>query len=346
MQMGARNSFTSYLSYLIISSYHIVVLTNQGSVSLRSDPKTLKADQRSLANFKTKANAVLTQFDFPIYLLAATARDIFRKPRTGMWRELLDELDMDPGKGPDLEESFFVGDAGGRAAAGDRKADHACSDRDFAANVGIKFHTPEEYFLKEDPQPFTRNFEPKDYLIQANLTSSTDITPIVFERRNELDIVVMCGCPGCGKSTFYWNKLRPLGYERVNQDILKSRDKCVKAASAFLDSRTSVAVDNTNADTDTRAVWVKLASDYQVPIRGIHFTAPVKLCEHNDTVRALAGEAFNPEKRSILPHSAFHSFKARFKDPQVREGLQDVVKVDFQYQRSEEAKKIWTQYWI
>ena len=62
-------------------------------------------------------------------LLAATARDLYRKPRTGMWKEMLEDLDLDEGDGPDLESSFFVGDAGGRAARTNAKADHSCSDR-------------------------------------------------------------------------------------------------------------------------------------------------------------------------------------------------------------------------
>jgi bifunctional polynucleotide phosphatase/kinase len=36
--------------------------------------------------------------------------------------------------------------------------------RNFAENVGIQFHTPEEYFLHETPRPFTRTFEPSEYL--------------------------------------------------------------------------------------------------------------------------------------------------------------------------------------
>jgi len=41
-------------------------------------------------------------------------------------------------------------------------------------------------------------------------------------KMNELDILILCGSPGAGKSTFYWTYLRPLGYERVNQDILRT----------------------------------------------------------------------------------------------------------------------------
>ncbi|CAF9914539.1 hypothetical protein IMSHALPRED_001936 [Imshaugia aleurites] len=322
-------SVPSVLKDLHADGYAIVIITNQGSISLKKDPKTFKSDQRSLANFKTKVASVLSHFDFPILLLAATARDKYRKPRIGIWTELLDALDFDEGTGPDVQSSFFVGDAGGRAATTNANADHACSDRDFACNVGITFHTPEEYFLHEQPVPFTRSFDPRTFLNSSSSTS-TYATPIVLDKKNALDIVLMCGSPGSGKSTFYWTKLEPLGYERVNQDTLKTRDKCVKIASEMLAVGKSVTIDNTNADQETRAVWVQLAHKFAVPVRCIHFLAHAKLCQHNDTVRALSASRFNPERRSILPHSAFAGFASRFKEPKLTEGFQDVIKVEFQ----------------
>jgi len=33
-------------------------------------------------------------------------------------------------------------------------------------------------------------------------------------------LVLLCGSPGAGKSTFFWTQLAPQGYERVNQDTL------------------------------------------------------------------------------------------------------------------------------
>ena len=92
--------------------------------------------------------------------------------------------------------------------------------------------------------------------------------------------------------------------------------------------------DNTNADPEIRAVWVELAKKLKVPIRCVHFTAPAKLCEHNDTVRALSRTSFNPENRAILPHSAFSSFSARFKQPKASEGFQDIVTAEFQVRDS------------
>lgn len=113
----------------LVTRYLISILSNQGSVGLKDDPKSVKSDQKLLSNFKSKVNSVFNQLDIPIILLAASARDRYRKPRTGMWTELLEDFDLDIGEGPDLKASFFVGDAGGRAARGAKKADHSCSDR-------------------------------------------------------------------------------------------------------------------------------------------------------------------------------------------------------------------------
>ena len=124
------DSFFSKLSQLtVLDSYVICILTNQGSLSLKNNPKSIKNDQKSVSTFKSKATAILSHFDFPILLLASTAHDRYRKPRSGMWNEVLEELDLDQIQSPDLDECFFVGDAGGRAARGNAKADHSSCDR-------------------------------------------------------------------------------------------------------------------------------------------------------------------------------------------------------------------------
>jgi bifunctional polynucleotide phosphatase/kinase len=81
--------------------------------------------------------------------------------------------------------------------------------------VGIPYKTPEEFFRDEEPEPFIRLFDPTTYF-----NKSTEHTP--FSKINDLDIIIFCGSPGSGKSTFYKNQLIPLGYQRVNQDTLKT----------------------------------------------------------------------------------------------------------------------------
>jgi bifunctional polynucleotide phosphatase/kinase len=109
--------------------YLVAIVSNQGGISLKPDPKTIKSDQKRLADFKAKVSAVLNQLDMPISVYAATARDQYRKPRTGMWAEMLDDYDLDAASSVDLENSFFVGDAGGREAIPGGVKDHSCVDR-------------------------------------------------------------------------------------------------------------------------------------------------------------------------------------------------------------------------
>ncbi|RYN81456.1 hypothetical protein AA0120_g10013 [Alternaria tenuissima] len=339
------SSVPGRLKELHADGFLVAIISNQGGISLRPDPKTVKSDQKRLADFKTKVTAVFNQLDFPISIYAATSRDQYRKPRTGMWNELLEDYDIENAESVDLENSVFVGDAGGREAVAGGVKDHSCVDRDFAANLGIPFHTPEEYFRHEDPRPFVRAFEPMAYMQERAEGSTTALN--TFTPPATPEIVMFCGSPGSGKSSFYWKHLQPFGYSRVNQDILKTREKCVKAATALIIEGTSVAIDNTNADPETRAVWITLAQKLKVPIRCVLFTATPKLCEHNDTFRALnIRPETNRESRTILPHAAFSGFASRYREPKLSEGFVDIIKTNFQFEGSEEQRLLWSKYWI
>lgn len=217
------------------SSYQVIIFSNQKGISLKTDSKSIKQDKKSLSNFKTKINSVVDHLGFPISLYAATERDKYRKPRTSMWSEMLEYCDLDDAEGVDLESSCFVGDAGGRM--GDERsveADFASSDRcvhpkelvnmhsqigrDFATNIGIPYHTPEEYFLAAEVKGYKRAFDPVSLLASG----VTGIPGMPFSRNNQQEIVLFVGSPGAGKSTFYQKQLAPLGYERINQDTLKT----------------------------------------------------------------------------------------------------------------------------
>ncbi|KAI9829083.1 MAG: hypothetical protein M1832_000106 [Thelocarpon impressellum] len=151
--------------------YQVIIFSNQAGISLRNDPKTVKGDMKRLKDFKDKVSSILHQLDFPTNVYAATAHDEFRKPRTGMWDEMMEECHLDV-ESVEFEGSFFVGDAGGRQGSDGFGKDHSCSDRNFASNIGITFHTPEEYFLQETPKPFKRDFDPTTFLNPT--TRSTD----------------------------------------------------------------------------------------------------------------------------------------------------------------------------
>ncbi|PTU19257.1 hypothetical protein P175DRAFT_0461841 [Aspergillus ochraceoroseus IBT 24754] len=327
-------SVPSKLKRLNSDGYHVVIMSNQKKVSLKRDMKGPQGDSKSLTNFKERVSAVMKQLDIPISVYAATEDDDYRKPRAGMWREFVDDCDFDV-SGVDLSASVFVGDAAGRPA------DHSQVDRGFAVNVGVPFKTPEEFFLDAPPESLVESFNPSAYI----KPEPTNDAPAPFSRQSPLELVIFCGSPSAGKSTFYWDYLEPLKYERVNQDILKTRQKCIKVAKEHLAAGRSVVVDNTNADPETRSQWVDIAEEFKIPIRCVYFSAPPTVCRHNNAVRA-ANKGLNPESRTLLPGIAFGDFLRRFKEPTMSEGFQEIVRVDFQFRGDDAAQQIWKQYWI
>lgn len=54
----------------------------------------------------------------------------------------------------------------------------------------------------------------------------------------------------------------------------------------------------------------------------------------------------NPESRTSLPGIAFGDFARRFREPALDEGFEDIIPVKFQFQGTEDEKKVWGQYWI
>ncbi|OAL70642.1 polynucleotide kinase 3'-phosphatase [Trichophyton violaceum] len=353
-------SVPSKLKQLAADGYTLVIVSNQKAVSLKPDgkAKTGNSDSKSLSVLKEKITTMLDTLDLdvPVSIYAATQYDEYRKPRMGMWREMVKDLGLDmsddvddqeasrPIKTLDLESSIFVGDAAGR------KGDHSCCDRNFAANVGIQFKTPEEFFRDEPPAPVEVDvFDPKNYMgMDTPSTDGLDKISSPFTKQSDTELVLLCGSPGSGKSTFYWKHLQPLGYERVNQDILKTRQKCLKVANENLLTGKSVAVDNTNANKSTRAEWISLAKSHSLPIRCIYLSTPISVCKHNDAVRAanLNQESLNPESRTKLPGMAFSEYARRFEEPDVSEGFKDVFSVVFQFDGDKEAREIWGQHWI
>ncbi len=301
--------------------YTVVILSNQGGISLK------RGNAKRMEQWKEKLSNVINAIGIPIMIYAATEIDRFRKPRAGMWTEVLNDLGA---QSIDIAESFFVGDAAGRAG------DHACSDRKLAANLGLKFMTPQEYFLNQDPLPYSWGpFDPSLHLGKsANFEQ-------VFEKINEKDILLCVGSPCSGKSTFCRRIAEPLRYVRINQDTLKSRERCLQVADKHLHKGDSVIVDNTNPDKAVRREWISLARQHKVQIRCLHFNASSELARHNNAVRAFSGTS--TEHRELLPGVAFTSFAGRFQTPVVEEGFQDLTTIQFKCDL--EQSTVWSRWW-
>jgi len=43
---------------------------------------------------------------------------------------------------------------------------------------------------------------------------------------------------------------------------------------------------------------------------------------------------------------AFADFARRFREPDATEGFEDIVRVDFRFEGSEDARRRWCQFWV
>ncbi|RKP34859.1 polynucleotide kinase 3 phosphatase-domain-containing protein, partial [Dimargaris cristalligena] len=340
------------LRQLVADGYKIAIISNQAGLRYSFDKGNPKAFAKYLL-FRNKLNQIAHQLQIPFHFLAATQYDLYRKPRSGMWHFLA--LHLNDGIPIDLGQSFYVGDAAGRPHHWKRgmKVDFADTDRKFAENLRLPFHTPEEYFHGEAPAPFSYGeFHPTRVPLSAEVARQlgktgigaapdSDAPPTLPSTAEQLqlrsrdqspELVVVVGFPASGKSSIVERAFRPAGYTHVNQDTLKTRAKCVAACDQALQAGQSVVVDNTNPDRSTRAEYIRVAQRHNVPVRCLHLSASEDVARHNNIFRAWAHLVAEPAAaRSALSSIVFNTYKSRFETPTEAEGFAEVVSMDFQF---------------
>uniref|UniRef100_A0A8C6UA51 Polynucleotide kinase 3'-phosphatase n=1 Tax=Neogobius melanostomus TaxID=47308 RepID=A0A8C6UA51_9GOBI len=209
------------LASLLKKGYKVVFFTNQMGIG--------KGKLRPEA-FKSKVEDILATLKLPVQVFVATGPGVYRKPVVGMWTYLCEKANE--GVPVDKAQSLFVGDAAGRPenwAPGKKKKDFSCSDRLFALNIGLQFHTPEEYFLgwKTGKSTFFHtHIIPKGYVYVNRVSHSSYFIQTY--------------------STY------SVENRTIFQDMVGSWQKCVAACERALKEGHSVAVDNTNPDPESR----------------------------------------------------------------------------------------------
>ncbi|KIO13120.1 hypothetical protein M404DRAFT_560335 [Pisolithus tinctorius Marx 270] len=336
-----RNVVPSKMRTLHEEGYSIVFISNQA----------LKSNQ--LTEWKKKIPLIAAALpDVPFRIFAACAKDGYRKPMPGMWYEL-ERIFKEQGVEIDKASSFYVGDAAGRPD------DFASTDRKWALNIGIPFYTPEEYFLKLPAASYNL---PGFHV--ASLPEVEPVTPpnvAIIPNPPRQELVIFTGYPCLGKSSFYRRHFSPVGYSHINQDVLGSRPKCIKAAEEALKDKKSIVVgmypltrmpsildrvqiDNTNRDVATRKHYLDLAKKHGVPARCFDFAGPMELAWHNNLYRAYIEPVFDVDKppRDILPYVAFIGFRDNYEEPHTSEGFSEVVKIAWKFEGDEEARRRWS----
>lgn len=183
--------------------------------------------------------------------------------------------------------SYYVGDAAGRTG------DWSDCDRLFAENLGVLFHTPEEFF----PAP------PK------------------LERTVALgaprEVVVMVGYPASGKSTIARDLVARGGYYRVDGDALATATAMVRDARRQpADMR--IVFDSTGGTLKRRAAFIEWAKSAGRPVRIVWVTTDIDTAMDWNAERGRAGG-------SHIPVIAFYVYRKHFEEPTAAEGAEITV---------------------
>ncbi|KAK3808320.1 MAG: polynucleotide kinase 3 phosphatase-domain-containing protein [Benniella sp.] len=316
-------SVPKHLQKVADEGYTIVVITNQNGLDGNPDKQT---------EMRTKFEKICAQLRLPMWILISMQKDHNRKPMTGLWhwleaRFLEDDVEID------RSVSYFVGDAAGRQDGWKVGAvkDFNNTDRKFADTLNIQFHTPEHLFLNQhcpDDKWTYGTFDPKTW--PKNVPLFTPSTTPLLPNPGSCEVIVFCGYPASGKSSFAQKHILSAGeYDYVNQDTLKTRDRCLKATEESLRNNRAVVVDNTNPDVPARAPYIALAKKYKVPVRCFLFTADRDLATHNNYFRACHRQWMEAARRERLPEMVFATYAKRYTEPTLEEGFTEIKKINF-----------------
>ncbi|ESQ48487.1 hypothetical protein EUTSA_v10020510mg [Eutrema salsugineum] len=134
-------SIPEKLKSLHNQGYKLAIFTNESNIDRWKNKRQAAVDSKI-----GRLNSFIKRVEVPIQVFIACGvansggnDDLYRKPRAGMWQ--LMKKHFNSGIAIDMDKSFYVGDAAGR------KGDHSDADLKFAQASGLKFYTPEEYFL-------------------------------------------------------------------------------------------------------------------------------------------------------------------------------------------------------
>lgn len=173
--------------------------------------------------------------------------------------------------------------------------------------------------LKKEPSDFNRDLvqiarymiENVEEKIKKAIDKNQKYAEIV-KPTNEQEIVVMAGFPGSGKSTLA-KQFVDFGYDVIDGDVYKTEKARMKKAIVSLEDNKSVVFDATNLTREKRAVYVKLAKEFMIPVRVIYVQATMDEAYQNNLKR--------PKEKQV-PLIAYRKLNKTFEEPVEEEGFE------------------------
>lgn len=280
----------------------VCIITNQLGV---------KKNKVSESDVKIKLNSIINELSNNIHeqsvlvcAIASIEDDLCRKPRTQSLEIIKQLLSI-----RNILGGTYVGDAS------EYDGSWSDVDRKFAINADFDFYSDDEYFndmkVRRQPAPALL----LEYKLERNFNNIyyKNISESILS--NDKCLIIMCGSPASGKSTFIQNVKKELENFQsiiISQDELKTKAKCKKAVVNYIqdnnDHSNYIFIDNCNAGKEVRDDWINLAGKYHYSHLIFYLKTSKELSLHLNTYRKLSGG-------KIVPAIAIHSFFKKLEEP-------------------------------
>lgn len=292
-----NNNIIPKLNELNNLGFKLVIFSNQLGIG----------KHMSITDMVRKCKNITKLINLPLTFYLSIQDDINRKPRIGMWTEMITEQYFNV----DVDNSFYCGDAAGRSS------DFSITDYKFALNLNLKFYTPEQLFdnLDNGPNSSAILFDPRNYF---------KLNCVEFEYSDSInqEVIILVGSPASGKSTLckeYFSN-----YTRISQDELKTIPKCKKMIVNAIINNENIIIDATNRSIKARNVWISYIKKINpsITINCINIMMPKLIAMHINCFRKLTSNI-------SIPAIAIHTYYKAFEPPTIAEGFNAINNIEF-----------------
>lgn len=292
-----------------------------------------------LTNGKLSINSIKKKFDLfcekcekkniAVIGLFTLSNNFCKKPRTGLWK-LLDMLFIKAGIMIDKSDSFYVGHLGGRISTtasskfGRKPKDSGYTDRAFANNIGIRYSSPEEYFMNQS----VRNYEyPKKILSDDEKTFISMAKPDtksmkageIYDHikiklpRIKQYLIMLIGNHSSGKTTIADNIIAEFSSNKSHNWIRidnatpkKNRNKICNKISIESMHGVNIILEGMNHIKAERTHYLNVIKNYdEIGIVIIIVETDIKICKHLDMIRLEKSNDFDEKPKRDFKYSKY-----------------------------------------